>query len=270
MAEVNEAFEENSEYGNDLDANSGYASDFVAEINYYIKEIADLVIKARFQAKETDVRAKYALEFANRAIAEASSAHQVSEALAKTSRMVAALALEFSNNTDIYIDEFIDSCNESRNDSLNTSFSNEESSVIPVKDDNPLAVATDSETSAVSESVQSQDADDLDSKDLPESGSAQQKYQTIYPDTIPLEELPKESNLSTVWEDSESSDAVVVDGNTEESKDKDLKDVNEMKNLEIKRKMLLYRDSKTALPKMNPTTSAPDVMGDSYLYVRYK
>ncbi|KAH3888398.1 hypothetical protein DPMN_012431 [Dreissena polymorpha] len=74
-----------------------------------MNDISLMVQKARMLSREADVRAKFAVEFANRAVAEAQSAHQVSETLARTSRVVAALALEVSNKTDKYIDNLDES-----------------------------------------------------------------------------------------------------------------------------------------------------------------
>lgn len=71
-----------------------------------LKEISTLVSTARLQAREAEIRARYAAEFAEKAISEAQSAHQVSETLSKTSRIVAALALEFSNKADLCIENW--------------------------------------------------------------------------------------------------------------------------------------------------------------------
>ena len=63
-----------------------------------VQEVSHLVVGARLQAREADIRARYAAEYAERALSEAQSAHAVAVSLAKTSRVVASMALDFVNN----------------------------------------------------------------------------------------------------------------------------------------------------------------------------
>ena len=63
-----------------------------------VQEVSHLVVGARLQAREAEIRARYAAEYAERALSEAQSAHAVAVSLAKTSRVVASMALDFVNN----------------------------------------------------------------------------------------------------------------------------------------------------------------------------
>ena len=66
-----------------------------------VREISHLVANARLQAREADIRARYAAEFAERAISEAQLAHMVASTLARTGRVVASMALELANNLSL-------------------------------------------------------------------------------------------------------------------------------------------------------------------------
>ncbi|KAK3587347.1 hypothetical protein CHS0354_036513 [Potamilus streckersoni] len=64
-------------------------------------EICHLAHIARLWAQEAEIRARYSLTFAEKAISEASSSHNVAESLARTSKMVASLALDLANRMEL-------------------------------------------------------------------------------------------------------------------------------------------------------------------------
>mgnify|MGYP000041250365 FL=1 len=174
------------------------------EIHSNLTEIALLVTKSRLQAKEVEIRAKYAAEFAERAISEAQSAHNVAETLSKTSRIVAALALEFSNKADLCLEAlWPETDDESRYESFLSSDS--------------FLQSTDHDTTGTS-------VEDLSLTTVSPFGKT--------PVYAPVGEEHLDGNVT------DSMRSVSEGAITRELL------VQKMKLLEMKRKMILYKDSK--------------------------
>lgn len=184
------------------------------EIYARVKEISDLVAMAKLQAKEVEIRARYAAEFAEKAMTEAHSAHQVSEALAKTSRIVAALALEFSNNADECLETFVDPETSGTPDN-SSFFSFHDSDVSFQTPDNTCAV----NTSVVGEHLFTEDKVKADDRSVTAENSNS-------------DEKPVETDNSK------------ADDKSEDVKDSQERLTEKMKSLALKRTILLYRDSK--------------------------
>lgn len=184
------------------------------EIYARVKEISDLVAMAKLQAKEVEIRARYAAEFAEKAMTEAHSAHQVSEALAKTSRIVAALALEFSNNANECLENFVDP---------ETSGAPDNSSFLSFHDLD-VSFQTPDNTCAANTSVA---GEHLFTKDNVKADDSSVTAENSNSDKKPAE----------------------TDNSKTDDKRKDVKDSQErlaekMTSLALKRTILLYRDSK--------------------------
>lgn len=216
------------------------------ELYCRMQEISKIVQRARLKAREADIRSKYAIEFANRAAAEALAAHQVSESLAQTSRMVAALALEFSNDISMYSDSLVDS----------------------ILSDTHYSIVNDTETSLLSAgeiSVQSGDGQwEVDSQ-MKNDVSFSEKGDIVNNDTVKDQvKLPEVQQFNENATERKLSEENEVSINKVEYtphpdnscpacvvSNSDLSE--EIKTLEIKRKMLLYRDSKMlAFQRRNP------------------
>lgn len=206
----------------------------------YMKELSGLVVNARLQAKEADIRAKYALEFATRAAGEAQLAHQVAGALARTSRMVAALALEFTDN----FDECIDSFSESNIDSTYQSYLDGDTSQRSAGDSSILSEGWSFDT------VSTPEACINDSVKCTEPGHIKPK--SLHLEGVPANDMQMENSVSSKpsEERPEADDNAHIDL-PDDKNDPDRALIEDLKHLEVKRKMRIYRDSKLAETKLS-------------------
>lgn len=176
--------------------------DLVNETNdifRHVREVSHLVAKARFQAREADIRARYAAEFAERAVSEAQLAHMVASALAKTGRVVASMVLELANSGTIETSgdrEFLSVSIPDSNCSLQSGDSSGNAS---------MGASFESPVSGVNQSRHSPPED----SSVPLS-AAPRKHETAYPEDLsPVSSLSdllcSSKHLPTVWEDSYSN-----------------------------------------------------------------
>ena len=165
-----------------------------------VQEVSHLVVKARLQAREADIRARYASEFAERAVSEAQSAHAVAVSLAKTSRVVASMALEFAN---ISLETSGDG------DFLDVSFP-ESNSSLPSGDSLNSTSFEVSFTSPITGTTSMRNPRRRSPKTSPVSSVPSLKHETTYPDDLSPEDSLSEmlngsKSLPTVWEESYSN-----------------------------------------------------------------
>lgn len=227
------------------------ASQTIYENDVYscLREITGLVTAARLQAKEAEIRARYSAEFAERAISEARTAHQVSETLAKTSRVVATLALEFSNYYDY------------ENISLEGSNVSNGSNTSGVNCDNALQNSDRFDHTDKSECEDASlllNSTELNADD--KSGATSNDWNiTNESNEADVKETDDVINQPRVKADDKSdgkSDANVGDGTL------DTDQLSErMNRLEMKRKMLLYKDSKL-VNGLRQSNEKGDMVGD--------
>lgn len=227
------------------------ASQTIYENDVYscLREITSLVTAARLQAKEAEIRARYSAEFAERAISEARTAHQVSETLAKTSRVVATLALEFSNYYD-YENISLDGSNVSNGSNtsgVNCYYALQNSDRFDHTDKsgcenaflllNSTELNTDDKSGATS--------NDKNITNVSKEADAKKTDDVI---DEPRVEADDKSNGR--------SDANVSDDTLDTEKLSE-----RMNQLEIKRKMLLYKDSKL-VNGLRQSNEKGDMVGD--------
>ena len=166
-----------------------------------VRNVSHLVANARFQAQEADIRARYAAEFAERAVTEAQLAHMVASTLARTGRVVASMALELANKLSLdvcgdgdflnFLPDSMQSGDSSRISGNNSSF----------------------EDSFRSPATETNQARNPRRRSPPKSSpvpATAKKHDTIYPEDISPEEsladlLDESKSLPTVWEDSYSN-----------------------------------------------------------------
>ena len=221
------------------------------EIYNNMMVIANLVNSARMQAKEAEVRARYAIEFANKAVREAKAAHVVSESLARTSRVVASLALEVSNDADEYLTSY--RCeNDPEHDSFNDSSFRSDATY---GDNSYMSDITESDISTTDCLTNNQHS----SGDSVCPKSSKNTYNVAYPpEEQPMVEINgpsmptvlEESNDDVTFDESVSEETDQCDDSTNEPSAKwdDDVSVNELSrrlhDMDERRRMLLYRDSK--------------------------
>ena len=169
-----------------------------------VREVSHLVANARFQAQEADIRARYAAEFAERAVSEAQLAHMVASTLARTGRVVASMALELANNLSL------DVCGDG--DFLN--FLPDSSYSMQSGDSSRISGNNSSfEDSFVSPAAEMNQARNPRRRSPPKGSpvpAGTKKHEAIYPEDISPESsladlLSESKSLPTVWEDSYSN-----------------------------------------------------------------
>ena len=169
-----------------------------------VQEVSHLVVGARLQAREAEIRARYAAEYAERALSEAQSAHAVAVSLAKTSRVVASMALDFVNNHSF------DTSGDG--DFLNFSFPESTSSLGLQSGDSSGSTSFElSFTSPIiGMNVLRNPRRRSPPKLSPVSSAPCLKHETTYPDDLSPEDslsdmLNGSKSLPTVWEESYSN-----------------------------------------------------------------
>ena len=173
-----------------------------SELFGQVREVSHLVVKARLQAREADIRARYAAEFAERAVSEAQLAHMVASTLAKTARVVASMALEFANNVCLDTSGDGDYLNFSLPDSNSSLQSGDSSGNTTFEVPMPSPVAGIKSTSPLRNPRR------RSPKCSPRSSA--QKHETTYPEDLSPEDslsemLDGSKSLPTVWEESYSN-----------------------------------------------------------------
>ena len=173
-----------------------------SELFGQVREVSHLVVKARLQAREADIRARYAAEFAERAVSEAQLAHMVASTLAKTARVVASMALEFANNVSLDTSGDGDYLSFSLPDSNSSLQSGDSSGNTTFEVPMPSPVVGIISTSPLRNHRR------RSPKCSPRSSA--QKHETTYPEDLSPEDslsemLDGSKSLPTVWEESYSN-----------------------------------------------------------------
>ena len=227
---------------NDIsDAGEGVSSDFLVDISSKVKDISTLVTRARLKAKEAEIRAMYSLQFAERAVEEAKSAHVVSESLARTSQVVAMLALQITKDTDYLVD--------------NTSFNDE--SYMLADDTTLISTANrqtdDKDSVSWENSSQNLQIQNFEGNTVDRYTAVHEnflKYQAIYPQDLRTDDMKNDHHFVDRLpllseEEVMQSEYTDLQGDTTD---------------DVKRRMMIYQDSK--LVKSNLKKKSLE-MGDS-------